>query len=88
MKQTEKQKKNLITLAETVKDRKEPLGIGLKNMCWAGVAIDLANKNNFKTTNFYGISFSELKSCIMSNNLQPQESRNSFMYKKTLDLIK
>lgn len=78
------QRKNLLTLADTIAARKAPLGVGLKSECWAGVAISLANKKGSKTTEFYGLSMREIMNLVKENNLTPITIRNEVMIDRTL----
>lgn len=78
---------NILDLANQIKERKEPLGIGLKRQCWAGLAIENANSNGSKTTDYLGISFSKMKEMIIRNNNEPEVSRNKIMYASTLQLL-
>lgn len=83
---THQQKARLIRLAEVVETRGEPLGVGLKHQCWAGIAIEMANAEGFESTDYFGLSFRELKQLIKLNNLQYPESRNAVMATETRTL--
>lgn len=80
---TSKQIVRLMDLAEIIEARNEPLGIGLKQQCWAGVAIELAKAEGCKVTDYFGLSFRDLKSRIKFNNLQAPEMRNAVMAAET-----
>lgn len=83
---TVQQKNNLIELANTIKQRKNPLGVGLHNQCWGGLAIEIAKSNNQTTSTYFGISIHEMKSSINANNILPADNRNEEMYKRTLQI--
>jgi hypothetical protein len=80
---THQQKARLIRLAEVVETRDEPLGVGLKHQCWAGIAIEMAKAEGFKSTDYFGLSFRELKQKIKLNNVQFPEFRNAVMATET-----
>lgn len=80
------QRKNLLTLADIIATRKAPLGVGLKNECWAGIAITLANRQGSKTTAFYGLSIREIINDVKENNRTPAAIRNKVMLDRTLRL--
>lgn len=81
-----RQCENLLRLADTIATRKTPLGVGLKNECWAGVAITLANQQGSKTTAFYGLSMREIINDVKENNRTPIAGRNHVMLNRTLRL--
>lgn len=78
------QRENLLTLAETIAQRKAPLGIGLRSECWAGVAITLANQKGWKASEFYGMSMREIIDAVKENNRTPVALRNEVMLDRTL----
>jgi|GEM_PF-3582127 len=78
------QRKHLLKLAYLIWQQEEPLGVGLKKGCWAGVAIDIANKSRSETTKYYGLSMKEIKKMIKENNLTDSEKRNRKMVMRTL----
>lgn len=71
-------------LAATIESRAEPLGVGLKRQCWAGVAHAVARSQGERVTDYFGISAREMKDAIKTNNLCPPESRNRVMRQVTL----
>lgn len=81
---TLQQIKNLEALAETIRDRQAPLGVGLHNQCWGGLAIEVAKMHGETTRSFYGMSIHEMKNDINVNNASPKERRNDVMYRRTL----
>lgn len=83
---TAMQKSNLIELATIIQQRDNPLGIGLHNQCWAGLAIEIAKSKNQTTRTYYGLSIHEMKNDININNLLSSENRNETMYKRTLEI--
>lgn len=78
------QRKRLLRLATLIASQREPLGIGLKNGCWAGVAINLARQEGYKATEFYGLSMNEVKTKIKRNKRTPPTLRNAVMAGLTL----
>jgi hypothetical protein len=80
------QRENLLALAETIAQRKAPLGVGLRSGCWAGVAITLANQQGSKATEFYGLSLREIINDVKENNRTPMAIRNKVMVDRTLRL--
>lgn len=80
------QRFRLMLLARKIGFRSKPLGIGLHNQCWAGVAAEIAKAKGAKTTDYYGITFREFKDAIKSNNVCPPEGRNIRMFLRTLYL--
>ncbi len=78
------QRKRLLNLAYTIMKEDEPLGVGLKNGCWAGVAVEIARQHNEKMTDYYGLSMREIKDKIKLNNDTPAEKRNLTMIGQTL----
>ncbi len=80
---THQQKARLIRVAEVIESRDEPLGVGLKHQCWAGIAIEMAKAEGFKSTDYFGLSFRKLKEAIKLNNLQHPETRNAVMAAET-----
>jgi len=85
---TAAQVSHLIKLADTIRNRKQPLGVGLRNECWAGIAIMQGREANCKATAYFGISFSEIKRGIKKNNAAPAECRNQLMVDSTLALAR
>jgi hypothetical protein len=75
----EMQKRNLHQLAQYINTRQQPLGVGLKNQCWAGLAIDVAKSQGYDALSYFGITFSELKEKIKLNNMQRPAERNRVM---------
>jgi hypothetical protein len=79
------QRKNLISLAGTLSRRAEPLGIGLRQQCWAGVAITESMNRHTKATEFYGLSMREIIDAVKENNRTPAVLRNETMIVRTLE---
>lgn len=73
-------------LASTIENRSEPLGVGLKRECWAGVAYSIARAHGERVTDYYGISSREMKDAIKENNQSSPERRNGVMRTRTLEL--
>jgi hypothetical protein len=73
-------------LASTIEDRTEPLGVGLKRQCWAGVAHSIAQSEGDRVTDYFGISTREMKDAIKMNNQCASESRNAIMRQATLEM--
>lgn len=73
-------------LASTIENRAEPLGVGLKRECWAGVAHSIAQEHGERVTDYFGISFKEMKGAIKDNNQSAPERRNTVMRQLTLEL--
>lgn len=80
------EQRRLLELASLIAERKTPLGIGLDNECWAGVAISIARTHNVAVTNYYGLSLDEVQQKITLNNQTPPEIRNQVMLGETLNL--
>ena len=67
----------LSNLAVAIIDRREPLGVGLKNQCFAGLAVDLAREQSTNPpSDFYGLSKGVWKHSIKTNNRTPSKWRN------------
>jgi hypothetical protein len=73
-------------LAATIEGRSEPLGVGLKRQCWAGVAHSIAQSEGERLTDYFGISTREMKDAIKDNNLCAPERRNAVMRQATLEM--
>jgi hypothetical protein len=73
-------------LAALIDERTEPLGVGLKNQCWAGVAHSIAQSEGARVTDYFGISTREMKDAIKMNNNCAPESRNATMRQVTLEI--
>lgn len=73
------QRHHLNQLADSIRTRNTPLGVGLRNQCWAGVAIGRAREEGIPATEYFGLSFSEIKRAIKINNLTPEPERNRVM---------
>lgn len=80
------QRVRLLELAGRVALRRDPLGIGLRNQCWGGIAVAIAKEHGWRASDYYGISFRELRDYIKDNNLTPCEKRNRHMAMRTLRL--
>lgn len=78
------QRKRLVRLAGLIMTQGEPLGVGLKKGCWAGVAIDLARQDACKATDYYGMPMQEIKQAIKLNNRTRPAVRNAMMAGLTL----
>lgn len=78
------QRFRLMLLASKIGFRSKPLGVGLHNQCWAGVAAEIAKAKGAKTTAYYGVTFREFKDAIKSNNVCRPERRNIRMFLRTL----
>jgi hypothetical protein len=76
----------LESLASTIENRSEPLGVGLKRECWAGVAHSIAQAHGERVTDYFGISSREMKDAIKDNNQCAPERRNATMRRLTLEL--
>jgi hypothetical protein len=78
------QRKNLFVLANTLATRETPLGIGLRQECWAGVAITEATSRGANATEFYGLTMREIIDAVKENNRTPPTLRNEVMIDRTL----
>lgn len=76
---TKNHKQNWANLANTIEKRKKPLGVGLRNQCFIGLAIEIANLNNSNFENYYGISIWESRDMIRANNNCLESIRNTTM---------
>lgn len=74
----------MLNLARLIMKKQEPLGVGLKKGCWAGVAIDLARQNNCTMVDYYGLPMNEVKEKIKLNNQTQPSMRNVRMTWHTL----
>lgn len=83
---TQTQRQNLVQLAEIIKSRSTPLGVGLHNQCWAGLAIEIAKENGTITKDYFGLTVSDMKPAINLNNSLPVGVRNKVMANKTIQL--
>ena len=83
---TTQQKQHLLELANTIKERDKPLGVGLHNQCWGGLAIEIAKSKGQTTRTYFGMSIHEMKADINSNNGLPPSLRNEGMYLRTLEI--
>jgi hypothetical protein len=78
------QRLNLFKFGLYVISHKEKLGVGLHNRCWGGIAIQEAQSHSSTVREYYGLSFSALKSKIKRNNATPALARNLVMGVDTL----
>lgn len=78
------QRQHLLDLARTISAMDEPLGVGLKKGCWAGVAIQIAREHQSKATDYYGMSMREIKGAIKLNNATQPALRNRTMIDATM----
>ncbi len=85
MKSSYIQKLRLLILAWRISFRSRPLGIGLKNQCWGGLAAEIASNKSEKVTDYYGITFSQYKHMINKNNRTNSSFRN---FRMTLESIR
>lgn len=76
---TNSQFENRMTLLEAIKTRQEPLGVGLKNACFVGVAIEMAKECDSNLLDHFGGSSSEWKTAVRINNECEVHTRNAFM---------
>ena len=81
------QKFHLAQLSTRILLRSEPLGIGLHNQCWAGLAIEIAKQKNCLATDYYGLTSKQIKTAVKINNRTPAEMRNQKMFGKTLMML-
>jgi hypothetical protein len=84
---SERQRERLVRLADHIARRREPLGVGLKNQCWAGVAIGMAKAEGCTVTDYLGLTSRQVKAAIKLNNRTPADSRNERMLAETLNLL-
>ena len=78
------QRVHLLDLAASVANQPEPLGIGLHNGCWGGVAANIATAHEATVQQYYGLTFRQFKDAIKCNNQTHQERRNGVMALRTL----
>lgn len=69
----------LAKLGRTIASRREPLGVGLKNQCFVGLAIEHAKCENDTLANHFGQPMSEWKKLIKINNKTAESVRNQRM---------
>ena len=79
-------RENLESLAELIEARAEPLGVGLKRQCWAGVAHQVASARGMRVSDYFGLSFAEMKTAIKENNDTGAAERNAVMVARTRQL--
>ncbi len=80
---TPQHRDRLLNLAQRIEARPEPLGIGLKHQCWAGLAHAAAAAHGARVTDYFGISFREMKDAIKENNQADASRRNEGMAART-----
>jgi hypothetical protein len=77
---TMEQTVNMLKFAIYVLAHRERLGVGLKNRCYAGIAIAEARKHQSTVKDYYGMPLKELKTKIKINNRTEQGYRNLVMF--------
>jgi hypothetical protein len=81
-----KQRANLVRLGLYVLSHNERLGVGLRNRCWGGMAVQEAMRRSTTVSALYGIPFSQLRTSIKKNNRQSPRLRNIVMGLDTVRL--
>ncbi len=76
----------LLKLSKMIDSREAPLGVGLKNQCWAGIAWEVASAHQARVTEYFGISFREMRDAIKGNNQCEPVRRNATMSARCRDL--
>ena len=74
------------SLAEQIEGRAAPLGVGLKNQCFAGLAAEIARDAGETVLAHFGGSSAEWKAAIRMNNATPVAQRNDMMARHARDL--
>lgn len=74
-------------LSQKILNRREPLGVGLKNHCFVGLAIEIAQEQGSTLVNYYGGSTQDWKKKIKINNSTPEHKRNRKMAQHALQEI-
>jgi hypothetical protein len=69
----------LIKLGKAIANRRDPLGVGLKNQCFVGLAIEHAKCENDSLANHFGRPLSEWKKLIKINNKCAENVRTQTM---------
>ncbi|GJM17460.1 MAG: hypothetical protein DHS20C13_27870 [Thermodesulfobacteriota bacterium] len=80
------QRLNIFKLGFYVLSHRERLGVGLKNRCYAGIAILNARERGSNVLDYYGIPFNTLKNAVKINNKANQLYRNVIMFFHSLRL--
>src|ERR1700743_3643926 len=83
MEKTLQQRQHLLSIGDTLANREDPLGTGLRRECWAGLAITIANSQSANSSEFYGLSMREIIDAVKMNNSIPPAMRNDIMVNRT-----
>lgn len=84
---TVKQRANMLKLGFQVFRRGESLGVGLRNECYAGIAIAEARARGTTVADHYGLGLRKLIAAIKLNNRTPPHRRNLRMFAHSLKLF-
>ncbi len=84
---TDSQCLNLLKLGIYVISHRERLGVGLRNRCYAGVAIEEARKSGTTVAQYYGIGLNQLITAIKINNRTNPLVRNIVMFFHSMRLL-
>lgn len=79
MELTSVQKEHRRELADMVAQRGTPLGVGLRNQCFVGLAIEVAKSRDTTLLDYFGGTMSEWKTAIKMNNASSESVRNRTM---------
>jgi hypothetical protein len=79
-----KQRVRFVKLAAEIAVRPKPLGVGLRNQCYVGLAIETAQRSGETCAEYFGWSMSEMKAAIKQNNQIAPTRRNAHMALKSL----
>lgn len=84
---TVKQRANMLKLGFHVLGRGRSLGVGLRNECYAGIAIAEARAHETSVADHYGLGLRPLIAAIKLNNRTPPHRRNLRMFVHSLKLF-
>jgi len=81
---TPRQSKNWIELSEEIRSRQQPLGIGLKNQCFIGLAIDVAQRNRQTLVERFGYTVWALRQDVRDSADAATSKRNLLMSERAV----
>jgi hypothetical protein len=82
----EVQRTNWLQFSNLIDARKEPLGVGLKNQCFIGLAVEVAKSNNQSLADRFGFSVWELRGDIRDSEQTKRNERNLAMAQRAREI--
>lgn len=73
------QSRNWLELSDVIRERPIPLGVGLKQQCFIGLAVELAASRNLTFKDAYGMSIWEARTDIRDSANCAEAERNERM---------